>query len=229
MTARLGQGTDSPCTTAALRDLSVPAHVADLVLGDELDNAELVRVGDRTECDLYRLATRIGPRPAWAIAAFAHDSWSTARRCDPGPFTTTRLLVQRRQDTGRHKHDLDAELAQLDAHPVLSQLTGTLLAASLDTVVLKQLLAPHPHALAADGSSTTATIGLWAPGWPKELGGAPMPNESMRFVSIQATHAGWRDRRVRRLAQMAIWAREQWVDPEPYREMADMRTCRSTI
>lgn len=189
--------------------LSVPAAAAQLAAPDVVEPAALVRVGDRVEVDLATVAATHGGGVASRLARFWADTRRGAVRGDL-PTVTRRVLVDDRQDTGRAKRDLDEALDELDAHPFLGALTSVLLTPKAPERKALTAVAGPGSTVRRVGGAVAVTVPAVAPGWPVVLGGAPMPNEVRRWFRLEARHATWRDRRVRRLARLVVCAEERW-------------------
>lgn len=205
---------------------TVPAPLVAALLGDREDLAAQIRphgrrIGARTEVDVDAVRA-VNPALADAIDRFDADTaalWDTAT----GAYvTTSRTIAEHRQVTGKTgRADLTevfADLAQMSATSgVLEALTGP---------------DPDPDELAAAAGAAGGWVrqdpnGAWcvqvsltgAVCWPDTLGGPPLPTEVSRQVTLVARHAAWRDRRVRRLAQVTVTVEEMWADPTPARAL----------
>lgn len=191
--------------------LSVPAAAAQLAAPELVDGSVLVRVGERSEVDLAAVAARHGTGAAGRLARFWAETRRGAVRGDL-PVTARRVLLDDRQDTGRAKRDLDEALDALDGHRYLGPVADVLLAPEAPTrKALGSVVGSEAKVSRSDGA-LVVTVAATSPGWPAALGGAPMPNEVRRWFRLEARHAAWRDRRVRRLARIVVWAEERWPD-----------------
>lgn len=192
--------------------LTVPAAAAWLVDRRLVSAPMLVMVGERVEVDLARAAEELGVDVASAAATY----WSTTRRAAAGgqggvlTVCTRRLLVDARQDTGRGKRDLGALLWEIDLHPLLGPLAKALLVPEVPAAHEVRRVGGADAAVAVGDRTVAVTVPVTAPGWPRELGAAPLPNEVRRWFRLESRHAPWRDRRARRLARVTIWAEERW-------------------
>lgn len=121
------------------------------------------------------------------------------------------LLDVRQKDSRTLRVDLAGQFVALEHVPVLRPALD-LLDASPDWDALGRL-----GALEREGDRSALTLEVRSPLWPLELGAAPCPGELRRLVRLEASHAGWRDRRVRRLLRVRVDALQVWPDPTPFR------------
>lgn len=121
------------------------------------------------------------------------------------------LIDVRQKDSRTLRVDLAGQFVALEHVPVLRPALD-LLDASPDWDVLARL-----GTLERDGDRSSLTLEVRSPLWPLELGAAPCPGELRRSVRLEASHAGWRDRRVRRLLRVRVDALQVWPDPAPFR------------
>jgi hypothetical protein len=115
------------------------------------------------------------------------------------------LIDARQREVAGTKHDLPAELAALALVPGVRDVVDALTDPSPDTELLEDLICPFDGSLTRDGSLTQVV--LRAPAsqpWPAELGGDGTSDERVRVLTISVRHAGWRDRRVRRLTGVKV-------------------------
>ena len=121
------------------------------------------------------------------------------------------LIDVRQKDSRTLRVDLAGQFAALEHVPVLRPALDI-----LDT-------SPDWDALAGcgvlerEGDRSSLTLEVRSPLWPLELGAAPCPGELRRSVRLEVSHAGWRDRRVRRLLRVRVEALQVWPDPLPFR------------
>jgi hypothetical protein len=137
-----------------------------------------------------------------------------------GPWVATRRPVGRwRQGAGTkssRRGDLSAQLAAIGRHRELRDIVAALLVADVDFGELASLGARVER----DELVTRAFIGIEGNRlWEADLGGAPWPQEIEREFMIEANHAPWRDRQVRRLAEVRAFAIEMHTDPSPWQEL----------
>lgn len=121
------------------------------------------------------------------------------------------LLDVRQKDSRTLRVDLAGQFVALEHVPVLRPVLD-LLDASPDWDALALL-----GVLERDGDRSALTLEARSPIWPLELGAAACPGELRRSVRIEASHAGWRDRRVRRLLRVSVDSLQVWPDPSPFR------------
>lgn len=122
------------------------------------------------------------------------------------------LIDVRQKDSRTLRVDLAGQFSALEHVAALRPALG-LLEASPDWSALGAL-----GALERDGDRSALTLEARSPLWPLELGAAPCPGELRRRVLLEASHAGWRDRRVRRLLRVRVDALQIWPDPVPFRD-----------
>lgn len=119
------------------------------------------------------------------------------------------------------------DLRQVDSKAARSDLVGQCQALErmAETKEVAGILDPKPRwtRLKSLGSLTrskdraTFIFSASSNRWPMELGGPGCPGELRREMLLEVSHAGWRDRRSRRLVRFAAVAVEVWPDPESYR------------
>lgn len=117
-------------------------------------------------------------------------------------------LVDRRQtDSKVARVDLGPLYAAMEHVPALVPALG-LLDADPDWSALDRVGTLERH-----DDRSALTVELASAHWPLELGGPSSPGELVRTVRLEASHAAWRDRRVRRLVRVVVHAQEIWPDP----------------
>lgn len=121
------------------------------------------------------------------------------------------LIDVRQKDSRTVRVDLSGQLEALEHVPVLRPALGL-----LDSEPAWEALGSLGR-LERDGDRSSLTVDVRSPLWPLELGAAPCPGELRRSVCLEASHAGWRDRRVRRLLRVRVDALQLWPDPSPFR------------
>lgn len=180
--------------------LSVPATAAaalDALCGGVHRGALqrcVVRVGERAEIDLRALSAELGEERASALGRY----WLRARDLSAGTAVGTEVIVIERrvgvwkQDTGKNKQDLGPQLEALGR-------LGPRIADALD-----EALGPKEGEEHRFSVTTTAKV------LPQELGGPLGPGELRRRFVITVRYAPWRDRKVRRLAQLEALSEEAW-------------------
>ena len=121
------------------------------------------------------------------------------------------LIDVRQKDSRTVRVDLSAQFEALEHVPALRPAL-----ALLDTDPSWEALGSL-GVLERDGDRSSLLLEVRSPLWPLELGAAPCPGELRRSVLLEASHAGWRDRRVRRLLRVRVDALQVWPDPSPFR------------
>lgn len=181
----------------------------------ELVGADLpsVTVGDCIEVDLSRLKDA-------HTAARLERYWQLCRQFLAAP-TGDAVLVRRslysatQVDTASQRSDLNAELDWLQGNNLTRPLVTEALATAPDWERVRLLLSPLDGTIAQDGAWTTLRFRL--PTTALLPDGSSKPawrHEQRRSVQLRISHAGWRDRRVRRLVEVHIEADELWPDPD---------------
>lgn len=183
----------------------------------EVPSEALVKLGRNTEVSLAALD------PTEAVAVL--EMWGATRRmwnavaagtAPSGAWVRTRTVVHHaRQDTGRAKLDLHAELAGLTELTELDEFTTLLLSSTPDLDELRTLASAFEMTLdSAEHGAIRADVTFTRPRrWPESLGPGVSVCEAARTLSVVARHAGWRDRAVRRLASVTVTVDELWADP----------------
>lgn len=163
----------------------------------------VVQLGLRPELDVAQVAARAGRDLAELLTEYWHQTrrFHALRRRGQAAglecVVVRRRLGSWRQETGRTKRDLTA---QLDALERLGPGVTAQLAALLD----------GSH---AEGTEAQLELVVLACTLDPALGGMATPCEQRRVVTLTARYAGWRDRRVRRLAAVEAYADEVWPAP----------------
>lgn len=162
----------------------------------------LVRLGSRVEVDLERLDGDLRD----AVASYLR----VLRAARPGgpQVSLDVTLVDVRQSTSKEApRDLSGELEALSAVQALRPLL-LLLDASPPDAVPGVRVDRTPAGLLRGSVRASSAL------WPAELGGPPSPREVSRLVRVTASHARWRDRRLRRLVRVEAVSRQAWPSPE---------------
>lgn len=199
---------------------SVPRSVVDLVETDPARRAAagsaFRQMGATLEADvsaLNKVVPGLGERCSMYMFA-ARNLWELYELGDtPKDAVLVRMpVLDRRQvDSKTARTDLGPLYDAMEHIPALRDALGL-----LDS-------APEWDALAAmgllerDGDRSVLTLELPTRQWPLELGGPPAPGEVSRTLRLETSHATWRDRRVRRLVRVVVYAIEVWPDPTAYR------------
>jgi hypothetical protein len=170
-----------------------------------------VKLGQMVELDVAALedaqadlAERI--RRYWAAARALWASLAAGQEVS-GVAVAVALVRAQQADTAAGRSDLRDELLAIE-HMSDLKLAATILDASPDWGKLSKL-----GSLDREGNRSTVTVSIQGGLWPLCLGGPRRPGELRREVHIEANHATWRDRRVRRLRSLAVDAIEIWPDP----------------
>lgn len=217
MTNRLA----SPRKVARRDGATVPRVAFDLLVDDPVLRAAAgstgVQVGASLELSvpaLDGLEPGLGGRVHGYFCA-ARSLWAAlATDSDPGRaavLVRVPMLDLRQKDSRTSRIDLTAQYEALGHVPPLVPALD-LLDASPDWDELARL-----GDLVRDADRSTLMVGARSPVWPLELGAAPCPGELRREVLLEASHAAWRDRRVRRLVRVRVDAIEVWPDPADFR------------
>lgn len=201
----------------------VPTSVASVYAGDNdaLRHAYTAagrRAGNRDVVDTALLA----PDEAAALNRYwssCQQLWQAARDGKPlagsGWVMTRRRVLQGRQSTAKGaKVDLNAELAALENSPGIAQLISAATDKEPNLADVRSLakaagglVTEHPDRLELFVDLPVALL------YPDALGGPAWPGEMRRSVHLELRHAAWRDRRVRRLAEVVVDVTEMWADP----------------
>jgi hypothetical protein len=208
-----------PCLRPGADDavvVSVPRTVVELLEHDPARRAAagsaFRQLGATLEADVGALdlvVPGLGTRCVDYLLA-ARDLWACREAGDPveGAVLVRVPLVDRRQtDSKVARVDLGPLHAAMEHIPALVPALG-LLDADPDWSTLAGVGTLERH-----DDRSTLTVELASAHWPLELGGPAAPGEVSRTVRLEASHAAWRDRRVRRLVRVVVHAREIWPDP----------------
>ena len=205
---------DSTAGVAHCADRTVPLPVLSLAKLDSKSRDAIiaggcVTVGNQVEVDLLA-ADAAAPGSAAVLAEY----WTRTRVMlddlaagvdRPDARLTRRTVVSARQiDTKAERRDLGEELAVLTGHPLLTRAAGILETKPDWKMVGKA------GTVTRSASTSTVTVAVRGQGLPEPLGGARGRNEIVRHVSIEASHAAWRDRKARRLVSVAVTVDEVW-------------------
>lgn len=120
------------------------------------------------------------------------------------------LTNARQTDSSASRSDLRGELTAAE-HMSTLRPALTILDTEPDWDALSEI-----GTLERDGSHAALTVIVYGGLWPLCLGGPRRPGELYREVRIEANHAAWRDRRVRRLRSLSVNAVEIWPDPDGF-------------
>lgn len=169
----------------------------------------------------YLDLTSVDPEDAVAIVRYYETTQRFWRRLaqglEPGPYMAgERLLVDARQQSGHgaRKVDLRDIYESLRHIPIVSEVVNVMLGDPVDPRALKEI-GRHLHIAVDDtGDRTVVDMYVEQQGFDDVLGGPPAPGEVRRHLHIEARRAAWRDRRVRRLVKVQVWAEELWPDPD---------------
>jgi hypothetical protein len=119
-----------------------------------------------------------------------------------------RLISSELQDTRKgSKIDLINSLKEIDSDPVLKEVISPL----LDPELYQEFAHPYLISKYIDGLNINVTIEI--PGkkdYNYHLGGLSSRAEIGRVFQITISHAKWRDRRVRKLVSVDVYAKELW-------------------
>lgn len=199
---------------------TVPRVAFDLVVLDPVLRAAAgstgVQIGASLElpvASLDALADGLGARVEEYFLA-ARALWSTPFGHEPAPgsvLVRVPLLDLRQKDSRTVRVDLTAQFEALEHVATLRCALG-ILDADPDWASLGSL-----GVLERDGDRSSLLVEARSPLWPLELGAAPCPGEVRRAVLLEASHAAWRDRRVRRLLRVRVDSLQVWPDPVPFR------------
>jgi len=198
---------------------TVPVCAASVLLHDRPDllaglAGAQVMLGQRPEIDLGRVGDQV---LAQALGAYWADTVGSSA---PRPFGHRWLIAAHAQKSGPGlKADLGAQFQAMADMPVLGDLVQAATEACVDLDVLVPLARMLSGSVTSGPGANPATIisvELVPGGLDDALGGAPWPNESGRVLDVTVRHAPWRDRRVRRLVGVDVYAQGHWPDPQGY-------------
>jgi len=200
--------------------VTVPRTAFELVETDPAVRAAAgavaVQVGSALEMPVDALDALVPGLGARAESFFlaARALWAVL---DERPLPAEAVLVRvplldlRQKDSRTVRVDLSAQYEAIEHVAALRPVLG-LLDADPDWASLAGL-----GVLERSGDRAELIVEVRSPLWPLELGGAPCPGELRRCVRLEASHAAWRDRRVRRLVRVRLDALQAWPDPAPFR------------
>jgi hypothetical protein len=194
---------------------TVPYHLAELAAGSTGAAAlgdHGVLVGRSVEIDLDALASH-HPDLAERIARYAQLADAPVT----GDYLAVAvpLLSVRQTDNAAGRSDLTAELEALEGSE-LGDVVGAALDRDVDPGHIAALGAPYQvqrEELGAERARTQLVVRGRRP-WSVHLGGAPTRREVARRFTLTTSHAGWRDRRSRRLLTLEVHAIELLPDPD---------------
>jgi hypothetical protein len=200
---------------------SIPAFLVSLaepgLVGADLAS---LSVGRNLEVDLSQLGDE-------DTAQRLERYWQECRRFLSTPSGDA-VLVRRRLygatqvDTASQRSDLTVELDWLQANNLTRPLVAEALSTAPDWARVRLLLTPLDGTITQDGSWTTLRFRLPATTTlPDGSTQPPWRLEQRRTVQLRISHAGWRDRRVRRLVEVGVDVDELW--PDPFQEDAQTR------
>ncbi len=210
----------------------VPLACAEIVLGgawsDDPRYYPLVQgarsLGGRVELDVA--AAGVLPAVADALVGYADADRSYAERFSAGRPVGPWIITKRRvgswqQGAGTksaRRGDLHEQLIGLEAHPETQVLVEHLLTSQVDVGALERA----GVLLRSDEKVTRAELTVEGHrSWGAALGGAASASEIERLFVVEANHAAWRDRVLRRLCSLEVWSIELHTDPAPWRELID--------
>lgn len=117
------------------------------------------------------------------------------------------LLDVRQREVAGSKLDLPDELAALGLMPGVRDVVDIMTSPTVDVDALEDLAAAFDGHVRTDGSLTEVVLRVTsAQPWPDALAGPADSSERGRILTLTARHAGWRDRRVRRLTGVRVQA-----------------------
>lgn len=158
-----------------------------------------VRVGNRLEVDLDRLAA--------VDAGLAEDIELATQRVGKGRGVWEVLVASYTQKaSGAGKSDLNDVFASLLDNPSMAAVCDVLLRGEPDRQAAAALCEALGGSLEDNGDILVAEVVLPATGLGELLGGPAWPGEQARKLQLTVRHAPWRDRQVRRLAQVNVYA-----------------------
>jgi hypothetical protein len=209
-----------PCRrTTDTATVTVPRTVVELLETNPARRAAagsaFVQVGATLEADvdaLDRVVPGLGSRCVDYVLA-ARDVWAsreTGESLAGAVLVRVPLLDRRQIDSKAARVDLSTEFAAMEHIAALSPALR-LLDTDPDWVSLAQVGQLDRH-----DDRCALTVEVSATQWPLELGGPVSPGELARVLRLEASHAAWRDRRVRRLVRVVVHALEVWPDPEAF-------------
>lgn len=196
---------------------AVPLHVA---------QAWAVLHGRDTDFPLaacgYRYEVPLGELPAADAAALSDwfarvkDFWRAGGPSRAPHVSTRRVAASYRENVNPgHKQDLGALFDALDQIPALGPVLHDATGAEPDWETLDDTVAACGGQLTRDGA--TATL-IWplpaAVAVPAPLGGLPMLGQTKRTLTLGLNHAGWRNRRARRLTRADVTVDDAWPAPQ---------------
>jgi hypothetical protein len=192
---------------------SIPAFLVSLaeprLVGSDLAS---VLVGRNLEVDLSQLGDE-------DTAQRLERYWQACQVFLAAPSGDA-VLVRRRlysatqADTTSQRSDLTAELDWLQTNNLTRPLVTEALSTDPDWARVGLLLTPLDGTITQDG--TWSTIRFRLPAATPLPDGSTQPPwrlEQRRTVQLRISHAGWRDRRVRRLVEVGVDVDELWPDP----------------
>ena len=209
----------------------VPTHYADLVLGPAWRSDpqwhELAQSGvdlglGRVEIDVAGVGGAKGVALRTAFAEYATASRRMAGALEHGnpvaPWVIVErpllIAVQQAGSRSAQRGDLEDELAGLREFPDTGRAVDALLGAEVATAELQLLSAVFTP---GEGTRSTATLRIEGRReWGQALGGTPSANELERIFTLEANHATWRDRAVRRLVRVEVTVTEILPDPADF-------------
>lgn len=208
---------DAPTPVATLAG-TVPIAVLALVglepeVKDEVAKMAAIRFGTRVEIDL-EVADMVAPGSADVLEAY----WRASRRLwdalaagapseVPAVLVRRTVLTARQTDTKTERHDLSDELFALTGHPQLA-LACNILDTNPDWKALEDL-----GTLTMASDRARLEVAVSGQHLPASLGGPRSRSEVARHIVLEASHAAWRDRRIRRLMSITVTVDEVWPDP----------------
>lgn len=206
----------------------VPATLAVLAVQDDGEDALRAlqgagrRLGDTVEVDLGLLEAAGHDELADKVRFYFElcegfwVAYEAGRNTGPYVAVQRELTRAQQRNTKTEKKDLVAHLEALESIPGLAEVVQQLTEAVVDLEKVTELGAPFQAKVAQEGAWTTATLVVeGAHAWPLELGGPASHAEVRRIITLRTSQAAWRDRRNRRLAEVAVVAEEIWPDPQP--------------
>jgi hypothetical protein len=214
------------CPGTVLVVETVPAFLISVVVGNVDDTlAALLRpcgrqVGDRVEVDLDLLADAGRPDLAALLRGYwesCREFWAVWERGEsPGEYIALRREVTRdtQRNTKTVKRDLAGHLDALEALPTIGVLVSAMTDSAPEWDAIVAAGQPFQLSVERDGDRTWASFWVENAGvWARELGGKRSLGEVRRCLKLRIEHAKWRDRRVRRLAEVIVEVEEVWPMP----------------
>jgi hypothetical protein len=204
---------------------TMPGYLVAVALGERLKDLEATlephgrELGERVELDLESLRQSNG--------ALAEELETYKERCQlfwterpedraTGAYTGIRreLGHWQQRNTKSEKKDLSVELEALEDLPGLGEVLSDLTSKDPDFDKLTERVADLGGSLTVEGDWSTLEVALSAAvEYPLALGGGPSMGEVRRRFRVRVSHAPWRDRKNRRLAEVTAWAEEIWPLP----------------